>query len=68
MEVTADSTDRDGDGADENDMKVLVSRKMHQVSEESVFFVCLFVPSPTPSTSVSSPSPFVSMCRDRWRC
>lgn len=32
MEVTADLTNLEGDEADENDEKVLVSRKAHQVS------------------------------------
>lgn len=38
MEVTADLTNLEGDEADENDEKVLVSRKTHQVSAELTFF------------------------------
>lgn len=50
MEVTADLTNHEGDEADENDEKVLVSRKAHQVSAEStVFFpLPLRLPSLTP--------------------
>lgn len=49
MEVTADTTNHEGDGDDENDKKVLVSRKMHQVSAESMLmFFCLVHPTPPP--------------------
>lgn len=49
MEVTADLTNLEGDEADENDEKVLVSRKAHQVSAESTFFpLPLRLPSLTP--------------------
>lgn len=61
MEVTADLTNLEGDEADENDEKVLVSRKTHQVSAELTFFF------PFPSGSPRS-HPFVSLRRDRWRC
>lgn len=48
MEVTADLTNHEGDGADENDEKVLISRNMHQVSVESMllgfFFSSLGLP------------------------
>lgn len=37
----ADSTNHAGDGDDENDEKVLVSRKMHQVSAESALLILL---------------------------
>lgn len=44
MEVTADLTNREGDGADENDEKVLISRNMHQVSVESMLLGFFFFP------------------------
>lgn len=51
MEVTADLTNHEGDGADENDEKVPVSRKTHQVGKGFFifyFFLLLLLSSLTP--------------------
>lgn len=50
MDVTADLTNHEGDGADENDEKVFVSRKTHQVAAESTFF---FFPLPLQLSSLT---------------
>lgn len=61
METTADLSNHEGGGADENDENVLISRKTYQVSLELMLYFHLFL-------RLASLTTFVSLRRDRWRC